>query len=164
MNENKEATTQEATTNAAQYGYLVSIVENANGEKWVHVQCAGEDFVVAPHDLTDANGDIMANCTQPDLMARLKELHLDTFNRRQGVVITLLVEEINAALESIGGEPFASDWYASSELWKPVGSSADYHGSYSWYFNGYNGCFINHDRYGGYFRSRPVLAFAAFKH
>lgn len=164
MNENKEATTQEATTNAAQYGYLVSIVENANGEKWVHVQCAGEDFVVAPHDLTDANGDIMADCIQPDLMARLKELHLDTFNRRQGVVITLLVEEINEALESIGGEPFACDWYASSELWKPVGSSADSDGNYAWCFSGGSGCFGRDVRCYGTFRCRPVLAFAAFKH
>ena len=37
------------------------------------------------------------------------------------------------------------------------GSSADYNGNNTWYFNGGNGCFNNNNRYNGNFRSRPVL-------
>ena len=38
------------------------------------------------------------------------------------------------------------------------GSSADYDGNYTWFFNGYNGCFSYYYRYYGNFRCRPVLA------
>ena len=40
---------------------------------------------------------------------------------------------------------------------RPRGSSADYNGNNTWYFNGNNGCFNNNNRYNGNFRSRPVL-------
>lgn len=42
---------------------------------------------------------------------------------------------------------------------RPRGSSADYNGNNTWYFNGNNGCFNNNNRYNGNFRSRPVLDF-----
>ena len=38
------------------------------------------------------------------------------------------------------------------------GSSADYHGNFTWCFYGGYGCFFYNSRYNGYFRSRPVLA------
>lgn len=37
------------------------------------------------------------------------------------------------------------------------GSSADYNGNNTWYFNGDNGILNNNNRYNGNFRSRPVL-------
>lgn len=40
---------------------------------------------------------------------------------------------------------------------KPRGSSADYNGNNTWYFNGDNGCINNNNRYNDNFRSRPVL-------
>lgn len=45
----------------------------------------------------------------------------------------------------------------TSNISKQRGSSADYNGNNSWYFNGTNGCLNNNNRYNGNFRCRPVL-------
>lgn len=42
------------------------------------------------------------------------------------------------------------------------GSSADYNGNNSWYFNGTNGCLNNNNRYNGNFRCRPVLDYGRY--
>lgn len=139
----------------------ITIVER-NGEKWVRVQALGEDFVIAPKDLEDSKG-VMIDRDYDTLMKRLKELNLDTFDRKQGLIIAIYAEQINDKLIEAGGNKFAADWYVSKELWHPVGSSADYDGNYSWYFSGSRGCFFNRGRYDGLFRSRPVLAYSAFQ-
>ena len=152
-------TTQQAITTDTSFGYNISIVENANGEKWVRVQALGEDFVIATEDIN--NRDDM---TYDEAMKELESVGVDTFNRKQGFIIATLIEEINAKLVEAGGNEFAKDVYISSELWKPVGSSADYNGSLTWYFGGNYGWFYYLYRCHGNFRCRPVLAFAAFKH
>ena len=134
----------------------ISIV-NFKGAKWVRVQALGEDFVVAPEDLDDGADHFSFDSAQE----KLKELGLATFNRMQGFLIAIYIEEINKALEEAGGKKFAQDIYISSELWHPVGSCADYDGDYSWCFTGCNGCFLNAFRYNGTFRCRPVLAYTA---
>lgn len=139
----------------------ITIVER-NGEKWVRVQALGEDFVIAPKDLKDGNC-VMVDRDYDTLMKRLKELNLDTFDRKQGLIIAIYAEQINDKLIEAGGNKFAADWYVSKELWHPVGSSADYCGDSSWYFGGRSGCFGGNLRYRGYFRSRPVLAYSAFQ-
>ena len=150
-----EQPTPQATTNP---DATISIVEH-DGQKWVRVQVMAEDFVIALHDLKDANGDVMVNKDYDTLMARLKELRLDAFNRKQGFILATCIEAINAKLVEAGGDMFDDDWYVSSELWRPVGSSADCSGISTWYFNGGNGCFSSSYRCLGYFRSRPVLAY-----
>ena len=127
------------------------------GAKWVRVQALGEDFVVAPEDLDDGADHFSYDSAQE----KLKELGLATFNRMQGFLIAIYIEEINKALEEAGGRKFAKDIYISSELWHPVGSCADSVGDSSWYFFGPDGCFSNVSRFIGCFRCRPVLAYTA---
>lgn len=134
----------------------ISIVD-FKGAKWVRVQALGEDFVVAPEDLDDGADHFSFDSAQE----KLKELGLATFNRMQGFLIAIYIEEINKALEEAGGKKFAEDIYISSELWRPVGSCADYIGDFSWCFYGYNGCFCYNNRCNSYFRCRPVLAYTA---
>lgn len=134
----------------------ISIVD-FKGAKWVRVQALGEDFVVAPEDLDDGADHFSFDSAQE----KLKELGLATFNRMQGFLIAIYIEEINKALEEAGGKKFAKDIYISSELWHPVGSCADYGGDLSWCFSGYLGCFYGSTRCYGYFRCRPVLAYTA---
>ena len=136
----------------------LSIIER-EGKNWVRVQVMNEDFIITPHDLDNGKDDFDYDTA----MQRLKELGLDTFNRKQGFIITTLIEEINAKLVEAGGDEFAGDRYVCSELWRPVGSSADYNGGYTWCFDGRNGCFTNCSRYYSYFRSRPVLAYSTSK-
>ncbi len=153
-------TTQQAITTDTSFGYNISIVKNAKSEKWVRVQTLGEDFVIAPEDL-DGGKD---HFSYDSAKEKLAKIGLDTFNRKQGFIIATLIEEINAKLVEAGGNEFAKDVYISSELWKPVGSSADSGGPGTWFFSGALGCFRGNYRCVGYFRCRPVLAFAAFKH
>lgn len=131
---------------------VLSIVEK-DGNKWVRVQALGEDFIIATEDINDRN-----NMTYDEAMSELKELGLDTFNRKQGLIITIYINEINEKLVEAGGKKFAKDWYVSKELWRPVGC-ADYNGYYSWCFGGVSGCFYYNNRYTGRFRCRPVLAY-----
>lgn len=147
-----------ATTNP---DAIITIVER-NGEKWVRVQALGEDFVIAPKDLEDSKG-VMIDRDYDTLMKRLKELNLDTFDRKQGLIIAIYAEQINDKMIEAGGNKFAADWYVSKELWHPVGSSADFSGHNSWCFYGNGGCFNDGYRCLGIFRSRPVLAYSAFQ-
>ena len=124
-----------------------------NGETWLRVQALGEDFIIAPHDLDEGKSTFDYDTA----MARLKELNLSTFNKRQLFIVGTLIEEINAKLEEIGGEKFAKAWYVSSELYNPVGC-ADYLAAFAWCFGGTRGVLGNHYRYYTYFRSRPSLA------
>ena len=153
-----EQTGQPTATTDSTFGYAITIVDH-NNEKWVRVQAMGEDFIIAPHDLDGGKDDFDYDTA----IARLKELGLDTFNRMQGFIIATLIEEINAKLVEAGGDKFAEDIYVSSELWRPVGSSADCDGYNAWYFPGTYGCFYSSSRYYSYFRSRPVLAYSTSK-
>lgn len=136
---------------------VISIITDNNNHKWVRVEALGEDFCIATEDLNDRD-----NMTYDEAMEELKEVGLDTFNRKQGFIIAIYIETINAKLKEAGGKEFESDWYTSNELWKPVGC-ADYSGSVSWFFGGYIGCFSYGRRIDGNFRCRPVLAYASLK-
>lgn len=136
---------------------VISIITDNNNHKWVRVEALGEDFCIATEDLNDRD-----DMTYDEAMEELKEVGLDTFNRKQGFIIAIYIETINAKLKEVGGKEFERDWYTSNELWKPVGC-ADYHGYISWFFRGSSGCFISLNRYYGYFRCRPVLAYASLK-
>ena len=118
-------------------------------EGGVRVQASGEDFIIALHDLEGIY-------TFDSAADKLKELGLTTFNKKQGLVLCMYIEEINAMLEKSGGDPFKKDWYVSSELYKPVGV-ADYYSSDCWCFICISGVLGTY-RYNGYFRCRPFLA------
>lgn len=136
---------------------VISIITDNNNHKWVRVEALGEDFCIATEDLNDRD-----DMTYNEAMEELKEVGLDTFNRKQGFIIAIYIETINAKLKEAGGKEFESDWYISNELWKPVGS-ADCYGHYSWVFYGCVGCFGSNYRSYGHFRCRPVLAYASLK-
>ena len=120
---------------------------NADG---VRVCFQGEDFIIALHDME-------GTYTFDSAADKLKELGLATFNKKQGFVLCMYIEEINAMLEEAGGDPFKKDWYVSSELYKPVGV-ADYYSNDCWCFGGNYGVLNLNYRYYGYFRCRPFLA------
>jgi hypothetical protein len=130
---------------------VLSIVEK-DGNKWVRVQALGEDFLIATEDINDRN-----DMSYDEAMSELKKCGLDTFDRKQGLIITIYIEKINKLMEKAGGEKFKRDWYVSSELWHPVGSCADYSGRSSWFFNGSNGCFGSYGLSYGVFCCRPIL-------
>lgn len=136
---------------------VISIITDNNNHKWVRVEALGEDFCIATEDLNDRN-----NMTYDEAMEELKEVGLDTFNRKQGFIIAIYIETINVKLKEAGGKEFEHDWYTSNELWNPVGC-ADYDGDYSWFFYGDGGCFGSGTRCDGVFRCRPVLAYASLK-
>lgn len=57
----------------------------------------------------------------------------------------------------LGAMPAGEPTGSAPNIGRQRGSSADYNGNNTWYFNGDNGCFNNNNRYNGNFRSRPVL-------
>ena len=131
----------------------ISVV-NFKGEKWVRVQALGEDFVIAPRDLDNGK-----EFDYDGAMARLKELNLDTFNRKQGCIIMAYADEIDAKLKEIGGDPMDEYCYVSKELWKPAGSVGVFNSNCSWIFNGDHRTLIAYVRYNSFFRSRPCSAY-----
>lgn len=135
---------------------VISIIADKKGRNWVRVEALGEDFCIATEDINDRD-----NMTYDEAMEELKEVGVDTFDRKQGLIIAIYIEQINAKLKEAGGKPFAKDWYVSKELWRPVGSSADCDAYRAWCFNGGNGCFYYGNRSSSTFRSRPVLAYNA---
>jgi len=138
---------------------VISIITDNNNHKWVRVEALGEDFCIATEDLNSRD-----DMTYDEAMKELKEVGLDTFNRKQGFIIAIYIETINAKLKEAGGKEFERDWYTSNELWKPVGCADYSDGAYSWCFFGGSGCFNYDDRrYSCYFRCRPVLAYASLK-
>ena len=116
---------------------------NANGVK---VQTLDECFVIALHDLDEGN-----DFSHDSAMKRLEELNLKTFSKKQAAILCAYLDEVNEKLKEAGGVPFAKDVYVTS-------SSADCSGYNSWCFYGSLGCLTYLNRYGGFFRCRPVLA------
>lgn len=159
LSKKQESTTTKPAETSANRDAIISIVED-RGEKWVRVQALGEDFIIGTRDLKDKEGNVMKDCDYDTIMARLNELGLDTFNRKQLFIIGIYINEINEKLVEAGGEKFAKDWYVSKELWAPVGSCADCDANYAWYFSGDSGVASYGYRCSGGFRCRPVLAYA----
>ena len=109
----------------------------------VLVQAIGERFVIEPNDFN--NGEEM---TWDEAMSALKEAGKTTFNKRQAYIILFLLENINAALLSIGGDELASYHWAATE----------YGSTYAWYVLFGSGGFGNNNKSYSY----VVRAVAAF--
>ena len=134
----------------------ISIVtRKSDSSKWVRVEALGEDFCIAPKDINDRD-----DMTYNEAMKALEAAGVTTFDKKQGLMLAIYIEQINAKLVEAGGDAFKRDWYVSRELWKPVGC-ADYTANFSWCFYGSTGSFRTSYRYIGSFRSRPFLAYAS---
>ena len=120
----------------------VTILRDADGKAvGVMVETLDERFALELHHI-----DSGKEYTWPDAMKRLKELGKDGFNEKQGKIITVYHEEIDAALEEAGGDKLGWEW--------AVGESS---GNYAWFYYptigalGYgNKCYS--------FQVRPLLA------
>lgn len=119
----------------------VSILRDADGNAvGVLVQTCDESFALDLHHLDNGK-----EYTWPDTMERLKELGKDGFNEKQGKIIAVYHEEIDAALEEAGGDKLGWEW-AADEL----------NDSYAW-LHGQNGGALNAEsKYYGY-KVRPIL-------
>lgn len=107
----------------------VSILRDADGNAvGVLVQTCDESFALDLHHLDNGK-----EYTWPDAMARLKELGKEGFNEKQGKIIAVYHEEIDAALEEAGGEKLGWEW-----------AGGEYDGNYAWfYYSTYGALGIN---------------------
>ena len=89
----------------------VCVLIDADGNpQGVLVQAIGERFVIEPKDFN--NGEEM---TWDEAMSALKEAGKTTFNKRLSYIILFLLENINAALLSIGGDELSRPHWAAPE-------------------------------------------------
>ena len=121
----------------------VTILRDADGKAvGVMVETLDERFALELHYI-----DSGKEYTWPDAMKRLKELSKDGFNEKQGKIIAVYHEEIDAALEEAGGDKLGWEW--------AVGESS---GSGAWLCYPANGAlFSYHNKYYSC-QVRPLLA------
>lgn len=142
-----EVETKEATAEP------LAVVYDENGKPMgIRVRTLDVDFTLALQDLE--GGDCYSFDSAQE---KLKELGLRTFNKKEALAVAMYIEEINKAMEEVGGKPFEQDWYTTSELYRRVGC-ADFSAFNSWYFGGTFGCVDYNGRSYGRFRCRPCLA------
>lgn len=84
----------------------VTILKDADGKAvGVMVETLDERFALELHPIDGGK-----EYTWPDAMERLKELGKDGFNEKQGKIIAVYHEEIDAALEEAGGDKLGWEW------------------------------------------------------
>ena len=116
----------------------VSIRYNEDGQPdGVRIRTLDEDFTIALHDACDRTLDADEARALGQAMT-LKQAH----------ILCAYLDEVQQTLEDAGGDRL-NGWYITC---------ADYNATYTWFFYGTIGCVNPTYRYGGYFRSRPVLA------
>jgi len=117
----------------------VSLLMDKKGESWVRVRTLDEDFCIAKKNLDDGQ-----ERKWNDAQARLKELGLTTFNRKQAAIISAYRKEIDEALNKIGGEPLKG-WFWTNEEYIPDDANvAEYNANHAWFYNGYGGTLRNY--------------------
>ena len=120
----------------------VTILRDADGKAvGVMVETLDERFALELHYI-----DSGKEYTWPDAMKRLKELSKDGFNEKQGKIIAVYHEEIDAALEEAGGDKLGWEW--------AVGEYSGYH---AWFYNPTHGALDYNNKYNS-FQVRPLLA------
>ena len=98
----------------------VTILKDADGKAvGVMVETLDERFALELHPIDGGK-----EYTWPDAMERLKELGKDGFNEKQGKIIAVYHEEIDAALEEAGGDKLGWEW-----------AVGEFNGRYAWLFN-----------------------------
>lgn len=130
--------------------YPVSILLDEKGDSWVRVCTLDEDFCIAKRNLDDGK-----ERKWNDAQARLKELGLTTFNRKQAAIISAYRKEIDEALKKIGGEPLKG-WFWTSEEYIPDDANvAECNASYAWCYIGDYGTLLYGIKYNTS-QSRPT--------
>jgi len=120
----------------------VSILRDADGNAvGVLVQTCDESFALDLHYLDDGK-----EYKWDDAMERLKELGKDGFNEKQGKIIAVYHEEIDAALEEAGGDKLGWEW-----------AVGEYYGYDAWLYSPGIGALYNYGKYNSY-QVRPLLA------
>lgn len=120
----------------------VSILRDADGNAvGVLVQTCDESFALDLHPIDNGK-----EYTWPDAMARLKELGKDGFNEKQGKIIAVYHEEIDAALEEAGGDKLGWEW-----------ADGEYNGGTAWFYYSTYGALYNLNKCNS-FQVRVVLA------
>ena len=120
----------------------VTILRDADGKAvGVMVETLDERFALELHHI-----DSGKEYTWPDAMKRLKELGKDGFNEKQGKIITVYHEEIDAALEEAGGDKLGWEW-----------AGGEYSGHRAWLYIPTTGSLDDRSRYSSY-QLRPLLA------
>jgi len=120
----------------------VTILRDADGKAvGVMVETLDERFALELHPIDNGK-----EYTWPDAMARLKELGKKGFNEKQGKIIAVYHEEIDAALEEAGGDKLGWEW-----------AVGEYFGSYAWLYYPDRGALNNNGKCNS-FQVRPLLA------
>lgn len=128
----------------------VSILTDEKGESWVRVCTLDEDFCIAKRNLDDSQ-----ERKWNDAQARLKELGLTTFNRKQAAIVSAYRKEIDEALKKIGGEPLKG-WFWTSEEYIPDDANvAECSACIAWSYYGDVGALIRIYKCSAY-QSRPT--------
>lgn len=98
----------------------VTILRDADGKAvGVMVETLDECFALELHHIDNGK-----DYTWPDAMERLRKLGKDGFNEKQGKIIAVYHEEINAALEEAGGDKLGWEW-----------AVGEYNGKYAWFYD-----------------------------
>lgn len=120
----------------------VTILKDADGQAvGVMVETLDERFALELHPIDGGMG-----YTWSDAMERLKELGKDGFNEKQGKIIAVYHEEIDAALEEAGGDKLGWEW-----------AVGEYNGYIAWFYYPDCGALGINDKYYS-FQVRPLLA------
>lgn len=120
----------------------VTILRDADGKTvGVMVETLDERFALELHHI-----DSGKEYTWPDAMKRLKELGKDGFNEKQGKIIAVYHEEIDAALEEAGGDKLGWEW-----------AVGEYGGDIAWLYYPVYGGLVYRGKYSS-FQVRPLLA------
>ncbi len=120
----------------------VTILKDADGKAvGVMVETLDERFALELHPIDGGK-----EYTWPDAMERLKELGKDGFNEKQGKIIAVYHEEIDAALEEAGGDKLGWEW-----------AVGEYFGYIAWLYSPDCGALIRIGKYYS-FQVRPLLA------
>ena len=120
----------------------VTILKDADGKAvGVMVETLDERFALELHPIDNGK-----EYTWPDAMERLKELGKDGFNEKQGKIIAVYHEEIDAALEEAGGDKLGWEW-----------AVGEYNGYNAWFYYPPYGALYNYIKYHSS-QVRPLLA------
>lgn len=120
----------------------VTILKDADGKAvGVMVETLDERFALELHPIDGGKEYPWA-----EAMERLKELGKDGFNEKQGKIIAVYHEEIDAALEEAGGDKLGWEW-----------AVGEYTGNRAWFYYPTGGALNNRNKYGS-FQVRPLLA------
>lgn len=120
----------------------VTILKDAEGNAvGILVETLDERFALELHPIDNGK-----EYTWPDAMARLKELGKKGFNEKQGKIIAVYHEEIDAALEEAGGDKLDWEW-----------ADGECNGSNAWLYNATSGAVNRGNKYNSS-QVRVVLA------